>query len=544
MSQPAIAQPAGQPASGRDLARLSYAQLPVLAASKTALQELGSRVTLNTTRVADIVLADPGLALQLLREANVQAVKRRELEVAGISHAVLLLGMEQTLDFVAHLRTADSIRPRRRREGLMHASARAAHAGALARRWTQARGDSVSETAACAAITRHAAELVLWSGDVDAVTLFAQLNAAGADRPARETELLGCTLQELGERLAADGAIPSALRAALDDTGALQQRVLPSVLASALAEAAARDWNDARTLQLVALFGDLHGLDEDRAAARVHATTADIARASPFGADLSAARYLLLAPGDRFEPEELEPPVESAAPPAPAAPERTSTAVRPGPEPAAPEPGTGEERARRTPAEQPVAARTTGSPVAANPGADQVPAAGADAETVFRGCVMKLAEVRRGQLTVQQALPGVVDGLREGLGFDRAVFALRNRDKPLLEARYTSGDPRQPALEVDLTKANLISRLMQSPQGVWLHEGTRERLWPYLPRTLRGYVGERSFCAMSLFVRDRAVGLLYADYRGSGIDEKGYARFKRVAAELSAALSTRAASRA
>ena len=44
---------------------------------------------------------------------------------------------------------------------------------------------------------------------------------------------------------------------------------------------------------------------------------------------------------------------------------------------------------------------------------------------------------------------------------------------------------------------------------------------------------------MSLFVRDSAVGMLYADYAGEHVDEQAYHRFKRVATELAAALSPR-----
>ena len=573
MSQAAYAQPSARADPGRDLSRLSIGLLPVTTASKAALMALGARATLSTTRVADIVLADPGLALQLLREANQQAVARHELEVAGVSHAVLLLGMEQTLDFVAHLRTVESIRPRMRREGLLHAAARAAHAGALARDWVKPRGESVAETAACAALARHAAELALWAGDLEAVTLFARLHCADRERVHLERELLGCTLRQLGTRLVAEARFPVSVGNALDDVAALQPRATPSVLASAIADAAALDWHAERTVELITLSGELHGLDPDRAAARIHSSTAAFARHSPFGIAFSAARYLLLPPGERFEPEELAPPAPQPAPagPAPAAvPDTTTAARRPPPpvEPAPTPPATATASApdttiaaRRPPPPTepaPAASKNAGPlpthPVAATPSGPSVPAstspatrpahqstdtAGPSAEEIYQDCVRRLTEVRRGHITIQKVLPTVIDGIREGLGFDRAVFALRHREQPLLQARYTSGGPREPSLEVDLSRANLMTRLMESPQGIWLHESTRERLWPYLPRNVRSFVGQRNFCAMSLFVRDRGIGLLFADYEGQQIDEKAFHRFKRVASELAAALAPR-----
>lgn len=488
--------------------------------------ELGSRMTLSNTRVADLALGDPGLALQLLRVANLQAHERRELEVSSVSHAVMLLGMEQTLAVVARLRTVESIQPRTRRDGLLHALGRAAHAMGLTREWTRQRKGAAGESAVCATILKHAAELAVWSGHAQAQTIFASLFAAGDERSALEIELLGTTLSALAERLANEAHLPASLCAVLDDSAALQPRLLPSVLASTLAEAAARDWYHPRTLELIGMHGELHNLQPGQASGWVHAATARVARGSPFGSAISAARYLLLAPGMHYEAEETMP--------------------------AAVTPAAGEQppAAAKRIARQPGRVSQSSQPVITTLSAAQTPRRGDPAvqsrapaatsttdEDAFRRCLGLLLEQRRGRATVQQVLPGVVDALREGLGFDRAAFALISREKQCLRARYTSGQPSGPALEVDISRTHLITRLLESPQGLWLHAANRQRLWPYLPRTLRAYAGERSLCAMSLFVRERPVGLLYADYDGNEVDERCYSRFKQIALELARALT-------
>ena len=538
VNQSAATASARAPVTGRDTSRLSYRQLAVLESSKQAIRELGTRVTLSTARLSEIALADPGLALQLLREANVQARERRELEVSGVSHAMMLLGMEQTLDFIARLRSIESVKPRKRREGLLHATARAVHAGALAHRWSRSRGETAAETAAVAALTRHAAELVLWCGDTEAVDLFAHLHHAGDDRERLESEFLGISLTGLGHQLANEAGLPITVRAAIDDAAALNARLAPSVLASALAQATAFDWHGDRNLELVALYADLSAADPDDALSELHSLTADIARRSPFGHALTAARYMLLPPGDRFEAEEL------AAPP----PRRVLDTTPPAPRQAAASVQTIRHSRPAPAAAQPGDVQLPLHPVDGVPGGESVtrdPApTTAHTDEAFRHCVHLLSEVRRGRTPVQKALPAVIDGLRDGLGFKRVVFALRSREHSTLQARYTSGEPRHPALEVDLSRANLVSRLMQTPQSIWLHAGTRKTLWPYLPRNLRAYVGDRDFCAMSLFVQDKAVGLLYADYENGCIDEKAFHRFKRIATELAGALAPRRTTRA
>ena len=548
VSRAALATGSAPVARDPSIARLSLATVPVLASTRAAVQELSGRVTLSNLRVATIAMADPGLALQLLREANVQAHERRELEVSTITHAVSLLGMEQTLDFVTRLRTVEDIRPRLRREGLLHAMARAAHAAGLAREWTAGRKEAAIETAVCATVLRHAAELAVWAGHPESHKLFARLAAKGG--PEAETGLFGETLAALGARLAEDGHLPDALRGALDDTGALQPRLTPSILASAIANATARDWYAPATMQLMSLRAELAGIDPERGPALVQSATVRVARQSPFGAAMSAARYLLLAPGERFVAEEAEPPVAAEAttktpaePPKAARAAGTRPAAAPGTRTAA-EPATpsaGKAPAPRPAGPTPPAPATAATPpvTRAQPGGETPatgPAPKAD-EEAFRESARLLVEVRRGRATVQKVLPRLVDGMREGLGFDRAVFALVNREKQCLQGRYTSGEPSAEKLEVDLSRANLIAQLMKAPQGLWLHAGTRERLMPYLPRTLRAYLGTRSFCAMSLFVQERPIGLLYADYEGDAVDERAYSRFKQVAVELAAALA-------
>ena len=78
---------------------------------------------------------------------------------------------------------------------------------------------------------------------------------------------------------------------------------------------------------------------------------------------------------------------------------------------------------------------------------------------------------------------------------------------------------------------------MKSPQSLWLNATNRERLVPYVPRTVRAYLGKRSFCARSLFVRERPVGLLYADYHGDVIDQRAYSLFRQIADGLAGSLA-------
>ena len=133
----------------------------------------------------------------------------------------------------------------------------------------------------------------------------------------------------------------------------------------------------------------------------------------------------------------------------------------------------------------------------------------------------------------------VMRRIRDHTGSDRVIFAVLNQDRSRLRTRLAlGGNPQDELRKLNLAVAqkNLFTLLMGKPQSLWLNPGNAKNYQGYLPDPLRQMLGSQGAYMMSLFVRDKPLGLLYGD--GASLSEKGYHRFRDLCLEASAVLAT------
>jgi hypothetical protein len=130
-----------------------------------------------------------------------------------------------------------------------------------------------------------------------------------------------------------------------------------------------------------------------------------------------------------------------------------------------------------------------------------------------------------------------------GEGMGRVMFALASPDRQWLKAKWVEGaapDSPLAGMALSLAKHNLFAQLLGKPQCVWLHDANRDNLKPFLSGELTKAIGHGDFFAMSIFLKDKPLGLLYADGRngeGKKLDEHAYQMFKQVGGKLSQGLA-------
>lgn len=128
-------------------------------------------------------------------------------------------------------------------------------------------------------------------------------------------------------------------------------------------------------------------------------------------------------------------------------------------------------------------------------------------------------------------------------GMGRAMFALASPDRQWLRAKWVEGvapDSPLAGLTLSLARHNLFAQLLGKPQSVWLHDANRDNLKPFLTADILKAIGYGDFFAMSIFLKDKPLGLLYADGRegtGTGLDEHAYHAFKQVGGKVSQGLA-------
>ncbi len=156
-----------------------------------------------------------------------------------------------------------------------------------------------------------------------------------------------------------------------------------------------------------------------------------------------------------------------------------------------------------------------------------------------------VAPFRASAITASNALQKIfaltMTKLHNELGLRRIMFAILSSDRKELKARFVIGaakdDPiRQ--LSIPLDKNSLFAIMLRKPQGVWLNATTSEKYLPIIPNSVHASIDTRGFIAISLFVRNKPIGILYADSANPDtMSNQQFDRFKQLGSQLSLQLS-------
>ncbi len=198
-------------------------KLPVLSRSKElalALEEQEGE-QLSAHDLARVVLGDPLLCLQLLREAERIRTNRLGNETTTTLQAVMQLGTDNVKKLLLNSDEIDEATP-----GLRYVETRSSLAARIALRWAPARADLNPVEVALAALLSDTGELLLWLYAPElAQAALDELHSGRASRSAQaQSQACGFTFKELTIRCAEIWNLPGLLRKLLQ--GAESERAL------------------------------------------------------------------------------------------------------------------------------------------------------------------------------------------------------------------------------------------------------------------------------------------------------------------------------
>ena len=228
---------------------LSETRLPVLARTADELELLRcDEDGVTPRRVAEVVLHDPIMTVQVLQYLQKNRSQRRTADITTIAHALMMLGLAPFFD---HFSTHDSIEGRlagdsAARHGVLGVISRARHAAQYAHDWAQLRHDIDPEEIMVAALLHDMAEILVWCYAPPLALEIA--DRMQRDRALRSVEVqravLGFRLIDLQLELIKAWQLPDLLRALMNEESTRNPRVRNVALAAALARHAAHGWDD------------------------------------------------------------------------------------------------------------------------------------------------------------------------------------------------------------------------------------------------------------------------------------------------------------
>jgi hypothetical protein len=132
---------------------------------------------------------------------------------------------------------------------------------------------------------------------------------------------------------------------------------------------------------------------------------------------------------------------------------------------------------------------------------------------------------------LQALLSAALQQMHEELGLSRTMFAMLSPDKSTLRARFVVESEKQLSLKgfvLSLTNPNLFKILLSKQQAISLNKGNAEKYLPMIPQSALEQINNSGFVSMSVFIKDKPVGIFYADngISGPGVTKQQYDNFK------------------
>jgi len=144
-------------------------------------------------------------------------------------------------------------------------------------------------------------------------------------------------------------------------------------------------------------------------------------------------------------------------------------------------------------------------------------------------------------ISMPEIMKLVMEGMHDGLGLTRVAFTMLTPDRGMLKTRAVMSLDQDWAirhLHIPLEPDNLFSHLMSRPQALWLSDDNVHKIWPHVPTDLMNVLHKDGFFAMSIYVKNRPVGLFYADRYNHEhrLNEHCYENFKLLCRHASKAM--------
>lgn len=466
------------------VARLTDETLPVLRRTLTQVRDLLRHTSVNHRHLAEVISRDPGFSLHIIRQFNSLPNAPRE-PVSKIELAIPLLGMAQVERASRSLPCLEDRLKGPPRRGLIECYSRASHAAIYAGALAIRRRDADEGVIYTAALLHDIGEMALWSREPEQMRKMQNLMLKGDGHEDAAMAVFGCTLQEISAGLSETWQLPDLVRVAQGLYNSYQPRPLTVMLASALARQSSMGWQRASTLDDVELLAEFLEIPLDKASAWVHGQAAEAAR-QLHTLPIPLPAFHLIHGGEPYT--QKKPPVAEARH------QQTPTAVKSAP--------TVAEESRPTPP-QAAAGKAT------NP--------------------------------LQQRIAAALQEIRREHGLQRAMFAMLNTEKTELRARLVSEDSPEVSLKgfgMNLASPSLFSLLLKKPQAIALNSSNAQKFQHMIPRPLFGVINPRQCLAMSVFLRNKPIGLFYADNgHDQEITPQQFANFKAVCQRTIQALS-------
>lgn len=147
-------------------------------------------------------------------------------------------------------------------------------------------------------------------------------------------------------------------------------------------------------------------------------------------------------------------------------------------------------------------------------------------------------QIRQLEIMVQRkvALPQLMSHamltLHKGCILNRTMFMTLNQERTILNTRFVTGSNSQAFKQhaIRMGQHHLFDVLLEEPKAIWLNDDNRMLFWSIIPPDFAKLIAVDSFFAMSICLKNKPIGVFYADRFGNDndLDKETYDYFRQI----------------
>ena len=448
--------------------------VPILKHTIKELRYLCSKEEIPLKEITHEVERDPGLVVHILRTSNNRPKSRLSTEITHINQAFRLMGTDQLNKLPDALPALGDVLGDKEKTRLLETFNRAYHAARFATDWAALRRDMTPDEVFAAAQLHFLGEMIL---SIHAPELLEKITKLRLEDHIASEEaqylVLGFTFNDLTQKIAEKLKFPQLVNEALSSENAKFPRAYGIMLGVQLARNITHEgWYSPRTFEIQERVAEWMDISTDEVIARTHTIAAEIAREIPQYDTYPAARALpLIIAQEQSNAKDNAVDEENAA-------------------------------------------------------ICLIPQL-----SILRESIQRMTKLRPSDVNEDNFIHDIVTTMHDGIGFNRVVFCLYNKEEKNLQGRVIKGAENDPVFnrfKINISGTDIFSHLILKPQAVLMNESTREKFWPLVTTDFQKLITTNSFVAMSIFIKNKPYGLFYADRHTATcqIEERSYNYFK------------------
>ena len=461
--------------------RLVLEDMPLFSRTVQHVAGMANKENCSYSELAWSILEDPALTSRVLKLANSMYYNPYSKRITTVSRSVMRLGTNAIKEICLAISLIESVLSGLRKDIVAFDVARSFHAAVQARKLAMRMKLPDPEEVFIAALLTRIGNIAFWcfAGSTGEVLENAML-AAERDEQA-ELDVLGFKLERLTERLSQEWKLSELLERALRNKNDADPRVRSIKLGCAVAMASEKGWDSPEIGKTIKEVSSWLHLSIAEATEMLHQAAREAAGVTEFYGTKNISR-LVPIPGEAKSGQaaEKDSPAESS---------------------------------KNEPAEE-----------EKYPGPDL---------SIQLGSLRDLSTLMSsGGGDVNMMLSIVLEGIHRGIGVDRVVFGLLTSDRKYLQGKHglgcVAGDwVKNFRISVGPDSQNIFACVLKNRKPLWVTERPEASIKQFLTGELPGVIKEGAFFLQPVFIRDVAIGLIYADRKSSGrkLDEESFENF-------------------